>query len=524
MSVEERGATVEPSRRGSVLRQSALAVPLVLVTLILAAAAGVLAQGSAPFLALLFPVMLVPALVWLRPRSVLYLLFAAAVVIEQFAYEVAPDRAGAVTSQIPLFHGILPAGTNPAELLLLMGMVVVLMQAVQRREPWLYRTTVQRLMLGVTGFVVLYLMVGLARGGNLTMALWEVRPFFYLLGTYLLAAALITRFSEVRPLLWIMVVGSGVKAVYGLTIFMSVRHMDPRPEAVLAHEESFFLGVYIIATAAMWLFRFRDPLRLVATLLLPLVLLCDMVNSRRTAWLILISGLLVVMVIALVQRREQRKTVAVVMVVSAVAAAVYFPLFWNKDGTLAQPARAVRSAVAPDERDRGSNDYRDIENFNLQFYIGMDHSTGHGFGRPIQYFGLVDLLEISPMLAYVPHNGVLYVWWRMGFFGVTVFAVMVGQGVISGARLAAARRPEVAMMGAFTAAAIFGYVAMGGTDMGFFWFRNAIAMGTLMGVVDGLARGARTEREREVAELEGAQAGATTRRLKRGRALTGVVA
>lgn len=503
MSVDERVTTAP--RMPDLDRHTVwlIAVPLVVLTVLFAAAAGLLAGGGTPVFALLFPVLLVPVLVWKQPRIALCLVFATAVVVEEFGYTVGP-RDGSFTTKIPLFVGLLPGGLNPAEVLLGLGLLVVLMQAVQRQQPWLHRTVLRQMILAVIAFVVVYLLLGLLRGGNMTMALWEVRPFFYLFGTYLLASALVQDMAAARPVLWIIVLGSATKAVIGLSIFLSVRHLAERPESVLGHEESFLFGVYIFVTLAMWLFRFRDRLRTVATLLLPLVIVCNMVNSRRTAWLILMVGIAVLMLIALVRLKEHRRAVAGVIAAAIVGAMVYLPAFWSKSGTLAQPARAIRSAVAPDERDTASNDYRMIEDFNLRYYIGASQSTGVGFGQPISYFGLVDLLDISPMLAYVPHNGVLYLWWRMGVLGVTTFAVFVSQAVISAVRLTAVRRRDVGMVGAVTAATVFGYVAMGGLDMGFFWFRNAIVMGTLMGMVDGLARGMRKQRQRDEAEAAAA--------------------
>ncbi|MGB7963884.1 MAG: hypothetical protein WCF12_13145 [Propionicimonas sp.] len=492
MSVTLDRPTAETPRTADAATARILAVPLAGLAILLGAAAGYLATGDMPIIALLFPLLLLPVLLWRQPRLGMYLLLAAAVTIEQFNYAVGP-RAGAVTATIPFFHGILPAGMNLAEVLMMMTVVVVVMHAVELRRRWIHSSPVLTMLGAVMGFVMVYLVLGLARGGDLTKALWEVRPFLYLLVSYLLAAALVEGFSAVRPLLWILVLGSGVKALYGISIFLSVRYVEPRPEAILAHEESYLFGLFIITTAAMWLFRFRDPLRTVATALLPVVLTCNMLNSRRTAWLVLIAGLAVLMVVAVIQLRDHRKAVAGVIAAAVLGAGVYLPLFWSQDGTLAQPARAVRSAVAPDSRDEASNDYRVVEDYNVRVYIGQSHSMGLGFGRSITYYGLVDLTEISPMLAYVPHNGVLYLWLRMGAAGVVTFALFVSQAAISAVRLSASRHREAAMMGAITAAILFGYVAMGSTDMGFFWFRNAIVMGTLLGVVDGLARWNRIE-------------------------------
>ncbi len=486
----DRRPVTGPPKANEAASARMLAIPLACSAIVLGAAAGYLSAVDLPVLALLFPLLLAPVLLWRQPRLGVYLLLAAAVTIEQFNYDVGP-RDGAVTANIPFFHGILPAGMNAAEVLMALTVVVVVMQAAQHRRRWIHPSPVLITLSAVMGLVAIFFTLGVTSGGDFVKALWEIRPFLYLFLAYLLAAALVQRFSAVRPLLWILVLGSGIKAIYGITIFLSVRNVEPRPEAVLAHEESFFFGLFLIMTAAMWLFRFRDPLRTVATLLLPAVLICNLVNSRRTAWLILIAGLAVLTVVAFVQLREHRKALAAVIAAAAIGTGVYLPLFWSQEGTLAQPARAVRSAIAPDTRDENSNEYREIESYNIRVYISQSHSTGMGFGRRITYNGLVDLSGMTEMIAYVPHNGVLYLWMRMGVAGFVAFAVFLSQAAISAVRLTASRRRDVAMMGAITAAILFGYVAMGGTDMGFFWFRNALAMGTLLGVVDGLARAAR---------------------------------
>ena len=75
-------------------------------------------------------------------------------------------------------------------------------------------------------------------------------------------------------------------------------------------------------------------------LFLPIVLLCDMVNSRRTAWFIIFFAIAVMLVVAAVAVPRRRKRIIAVGLVAALAAMVYLPVFWSKNGTLAQPARA----------------------------------------------------------------------------------------------------------------------------------------------------------------------------------------
>ena len=89
-----------------------------------------------------------------------------------------------------------------------------------------------------------------------------------------------------------------IKALQALYIFASVRSMVPRPEAILAHEEALFFGMFIIFTAALWLYGDAGRLRSAATAVLPLVILADLVNSRRAAWLVLGGGLIVLAIVA----------------------------------------------------------------------------------------------------------------------------------------------------------------------------------------------------------------------------------
>jgi len=473
---------------------------LVGTSVLVGAIAGLAASSSAPLLALVFPLVLVPLALWWRPVLGVYALFLCAVAVEQFPYAVdAVDfdtgystvvARPSLTSTLPAFHGILPAKASPVEAVLLVVATFLLLQAVRRRSRFSLGTPVARLLAGLLGLVAGYFVLGLLTGGSAHWALWELRPFMYLGLSYLLARNLLTDPRTVRPLLWIIVVGSTYKAVDGFLIWWSVRTSPNRPEAVLAHEESFFFGLFIVATLGMWLFGVRGPLRRVATACLPMVLLCDMVNSRRTAWFILFLAVAVLFVVAAVAVPRQRKRVIALGLVAALATTVYLPLFWHREGTLAQPARAVRSVIAPDARDEASNDYRKAEDYTLTVYIKDSHGVGTGFGKRLVYQGVYDLTDNgTKLLAYVPHNGILYIWLRLGVVGMATLCLLLSQVVIRAVRLArSATDPLARLLGALTAAMIFGYAAMGAVDMGFSWFRNAIAIGLLVGAMDAHLR------------------------------------
>jgi hypothetical protein len=451
--------------------------------------AGHLAGGHQPVLAMLLPLLLLPILLWHLPRAGLLLLVAATITIEQFGYEVGP-RGGAATASIPFFHSVSAgSGLTPVEVFIAVLVGIWVLKTVQSGERLFHRTRLSRHIGLLCALAVVFLVYGMYRQGDFKIGLWEARPFFYLGITYVLASSMLTRASSMRAIWWIMVIGSGVKAVYGIVIWYSIRHVQPRPEAVLAHEESFFFGMFVVLTLGMWVFHLRGRLRVVATCLLPVVLLADMVNSRRTAWAILATSSVVMLVIGYVRRPDRRKMLRRVALVLLAGSAVYMPLFWNKDGTLAQPARAVRSVVAPDARDEQSNQYRVVEDANLMLNIQATHSMGKGFGLPINYIiGMVDLHSSIRAIAYIPHNGVLYVWMRMGILGELALWLVIMYGIIAACRLTAHPDNETVLFAAMAVAAMVAYVIMGDKDMGFTWFRIAFFVGALLGAVEGRTR------------------------------------
>ena len=446
-------------------------------------------QGSHPVLALLTPLVLVPFALWASPTGGLVAGLVAAVTVEQFAYQVGP-RAGAATSKIPFFHSITPgSGVTPAELFLGALLLSWALQQLRAGEPLLHNSPVGRRLAAFCGLTVVYVGVGLARHGSLKAALWEIRPLFYLAIMFVLASSLLTTTRAVRAVLWTLVLGSGTKALYGVVIFLSVRHVQPRPEAVLGHEESYFFGLVVFLVIGLWAFGVPGRLRTVATCVLPLVVVCDMANSRRTAWAILIVGGLFMTILAYVRLPAHRRGIRRASLVVLALSLVYMPLFWNKTGTTAQPARAVHSLVAPDPRDASSDQYRVLEDENLKLNIRAHHATGSGFGVPIDYaVAIPDLTGIASMLAFVPHNGVLWVFMRTGVVGEVLLWLVIGEGVLAACQLTRVEDRETAVLGALVAAGLLSYAIIGEKDLGFYWLRIAICTGVLLGAVEARLR------------------------------------
>jgi O-antigen ligase len=404
----------------------------------------------------------------------------------------------AFTDRIPIFQslqGELGLGgfvMSPIDIAVVLLLLVWLTRGVTQRSLRLPRSQVAAMI----GVLVLLAAIALARGlaaGNVgangisgtTGALWEIRPWVYLGAAYLFASQAIRTRRAVQGVLWTFVLGSGFKSLQGVYIFITTRGEIPEPAAILAHEESIFFGIFIILTLCLWLFEQRGWLRVTATALLPFVLVADIGNTRRDAFVIMGAELLVLGILAYAALPQHRRMLRTISALGLVAVALYTPLEWNGTGALAGPAQAIRSSIDPQPRDASSNQYRIDEDADLGNMIKLDPIFGIGFGVPINYIDtpVADIASADTMIGYVPHNTLLDVWLRMGLLGEIALWMLVAAAVLAGTRAARSESREVALLGTLLACTTAGWVIMGYTDMGFWWFRIALAFGLLLGVL-----------------------------------------
>jgi hypothetical protein len=458
---------------------------------------GLVSSGHAlTVFALLAPVLVF--YLWRYPAASPVVVLAAALTVEQFAFGGTPTPGATglgitpsdYTDRIPLFHGLTEGiHVSPLDLLFLTLFCFWLLKRGTGATASLRRTPVALSVAAVLVAAFLGLVAGQAHHGSLRTAAMEIRPYAYLGVAFLLASVFTTRRWVIRAALWAFVLGSGFKALQAIHSFQKVRHQANRPDFVVGHEEALFFALFILLTLSLWLFDVRGRLRTVATALLPFVVVADLVNSRRTAWLILGVGVIVLAAVALVALPNRRSFLVRVLGVLTLVALVYFPAYWNNTGALAGPARAVHSAVAPNPRDEQSDRYRTQENANLKLNIKEGGIFGKGFGVPIHYgLPIDDISSIDPLILYVPHNGVLYIFMRMGLLGGIAFWSLIGTALIMGCRLVRSRDKELAVVGMLTTCAIVGYALEGYNDQGFFLYRVAIVIGCLLGLSEAARR------------------------------------
>jgi hypothetical protein len=434
---------------------------------------------------------------WKAPRYSPVVLVAAALTVEQFPLSGQPGASiGAgvapsdVTDRIPLFHGIAQnVHVSLADLLLLTLVAIWALKRGTGVSSPVPRSRVTAAIVAVLFTVLIGLAVGQAHHGSLRTALTEVRPYVYLAAAYLIASVYVTSRGVLRAALWAFVLGSGLKAFQAIHSFIQLRSAQPRPDFVVGHEEALFFALFILLALSLWIFDVPGPLRKTATALVPFVLLADLVNSRRTAWLILGAALIVFALMTMVAVPERRRLMSRALMIVGAVSVVYFPVYWNHTGALAGPARAVHSAVAPNPRDESSDQYRVQENASLKHNIQQGGFLGRGFGVQIVYDqGMPDIRSIDPLIEFIPHNGVFYILMRIGLLGGIAFWSLLGVGIIGACRLVRSSDREVAVVGALVACALVGYALEGYNDQGFFLYRVAFVIGSLLGIVEGVRR------------------------------------
>jgi hypothetical protein len=453
--------------------------------LVFGALAGYLGTSGSAARVMMLAVVLLPLLLWKRPYLAPAVLLSAAVLVEQSI----PGPRVPITDKIPMFQGVGPGHLQGSDILLLMVLVLYLVKGGEWGPRWVPRTHVSLAIRCVLACVLLAVVIGQAHHGDLRVALMEARPYVYLAVTYFVASVFIRDRRAIRALLWAFVGTVGFKAVQGIYVWILNRHMYPKPESYISHEASYFFVIFMVLVLALWLFDQRGKMRTWATRLLPLVIFANTVNDRRASWEMLGGALLCFGVIAYKALPIRRRLLGKAVVGLVLISAVYFPVMWNNNGSLGEPARAVKSQIAPSTRDADSDTYRVQENANLELNIKQDGLLGKGFGVKIDYaLPITDISQDDPLIAYIPHNDVLDVLMRMGLLGGLAMWGLIAAGIISGFRLAMSRDRELAVVGMVLACSIVAYALMGAVDQGFFFFRIAFITGTLLGLAEAARR------------------------------------
>ncbi len=428
-----------------------------------------------------------------QPVLSVYFLVFTAIFLEQWGITgLAP-----LTAQTHIFETLsgftpIPIPISPVELIMLLTLGVILLPALAKQGRPVVGGPLLVPLLIFLAAVTLSLAYGFAKGPAGTAfngkAAWtEARSFFYMGFAYLLTCNLLTDRKRLHTFVWCIILALGLKGVEGIQRYLYQKQNGLALEALTGHEDVLFFATFYLLMAGMLVYgRHRQQLTALYWFFLPLTFTL-LATKRRIGFICLAVGF-VVFALAMLQTRRQLffRVVPVVMVLVV----VYAGLFWNAPGTLGQPVRAFKSQFGQgSERDRLSNEWRELEKTNIALNIKSAPLTGLGFGRPYTFYVEQPTLEGSGFIYwhYITHNAILWVWMKMGTPGFIAFWYFFGAATIQGLllfrRLADGYLQGLALLAAsFTLMSLF--FAYG--DLGLTYARNMIYLGCVLGMLAAL--------------------------------------
>ena len=437
---------------------------------------------------------LLPVVIWRYPLSGLYVIAGSAAIFMQIP--VGRDRDP--TAYVPIFWNI---GTiveqysgsgvlgwvhiNIGELIMVMTILFWLIRQIALRELKIERGALYNWLALYLAWCSLDFVQGMAHGGIIYFALTEMRAQVYFFLMYLMAVNLIKDRRQVMTLLWIIVVGIGLKSFIGTANYIKNPEVTV-DEGVLSHEDSLLMNIVLLGALLFSLANVEKKLKWGFLVCVPTALVTLMANGRRAGIASLVVAFPIVLAMSYVLLRERRKAIVRFIIVFAAITAVYLPVAWNGKGPWALPARAIRSRTSPDDRDASSDAYRLAENADLKFTRDMSPWIGYGYGRP--YIAVYDLPgRDDPFKFFLPHNGILWIWMRTGHIGFIIFWMFFFSTMIRGPQiLRAVRDPRLQVPGMLAIATLLMLIINGEFDLSFANYRPMILAGTLLGVLGGL--------------------------------------
>jgi O-antigen ligase len=355
---------------------------------------------------------------------------------------------------------------SPLECTLGFASVCLLLRHLARHEHPVVIGPLLRPLLIFTGFVFFGLLYGLSSGGDMRVAVYEARGLLYIPIVYFLVSNTCRTARQYRGLLWTAMVGILGNSIMSL-IYLAKLTSDERKnlEALGEHGAALSMNALFILAISSFLFKRASGGGRLLLLAMCVPAGWAYLASQRRAAVIGLSAALFLLAIVLFW--HQRSRFWRVVPVAVLAFTAYLGVFWNSSASFGFPAQAVKTVIAPgslSDRDRGSDLYRQIENYDLNSTIRQAPITGLGFGHPFSQPVALPDISFYEFYRYIPHNSVLWIWIQTGFFGFVSMFFLFGRAMaLAGQKLRRLTNPDdvilVVVGGAFVLMyAIFAYV------------------------------------------------------------------
>ncbi len=446
--------------------------------------AGLTIGGQTPLAYLVLALPIVAGVTWWRPVYGFALLLGLALITEEF--EIGTLAGGIhplLLQTLPIFRNLkdytpftgIPANAVEVWLILLVG--IWLIQGVLAHRLRLVPPPCPAAWMLAVLTIALAFGLGLAAGGDIKPALWEVRALGYLLGLAWLVPQIVERRRDLEVILWVITLAFALKAVQGLYRYVVVLQGQlDLSETFMAHEDPVMFVPLFLLLVALVHYRAAPALRRGMLASAPFMLMALLLTQRRIAYITL--GVCTVFFAAALSAAA-RRTLLRLTVPFLLAGAAYTLAFAGSSSPWARPIERALSLLDPANP---SNLYRLLERENLQYTI-QTYPWGIGFGHPYEMSRTLPKLGF-PLYEYIPHNEVLWIWVKAGTIGFILvmffFARVVAEATWSYRHL---RDPLLRAVAVVIGLAIVNQLVASYYELQLTYSRNMIYLGTFIGLL-----------------------------------------
>jgi len=385
-------------------------------------------------------------------------------------------------SYVPFFD----AGMiNPFEIHILFITFSLFLHFAIRRDFVLKPIPVWGAFLLIVGFLMLSFLYGMVTGGDLMVAIWEVRALFYFCILYVIVPQLLDSKKQITVLFWIIIIGITIKALQGVGRFINLGFTTGGYALLTNHEDPVFMVTLFILLIGFLLYNTGQKQKMWLIVFLLVFFLGFYVSQRRAAYASLIVSITALICYLPVLKRMQFLKCFLPVLGFLF---IYGAVFWNYNGSLGRPVQMIKSGfVEPDKEtnfdDYSSNLYRKNENYNLARTVVNHPILGTGFGN--KYDQPIPLVSIPFTLQdYIPHNQIYWLLVKMGATGFFAFWFFFNSFVSKGAQLFVnINDPYLKAIMLVINIAVINQMVVSFFDLQLTYYRNMIYLGTLMGLL-----------------------------------------
>ncbi len=326
---------------------------------------------------------------------------------------------------------------------------------------------------------------GIRGGGDMLIAMWEVRALIYFCLMYVIVSQIIDTKEQIYTLFWVLIVGITIKAFQGVERFVSMGFSTGGFDVLTNHEDPVFMVTLFVLFLGFLLFKTGDKQRNWIIIFSLILLLGFYVAQRRATYaslMVSVSAFIVILPF-LKQMQFMKYFLPAVIVLGMYGAA-----FWNVSGSIGRPVQMVKSGFVEPEletqfRDYSSNLYRDLENYNLAQTVVNNPVVGTGFGK--RYDQPIPLVDIRFTLRdYIPHNQIYWVIVKMGSVGFFAFWFFFNCYVAKGTQIFnRLKDPYLKVITLVIIIAVINQMVVSYYDLQLTYYRSMLYLGCLMGLL-----------------------------------------